>query len=63
VWTRDGGRCVFPLPDGTVCGSTKRVQIDHIVAVAVGGTSEHANLRLTCACHTTSPRGGRSGMA
>src|SRR5574341_251917 len=31
VWLRDGGRCVWPTADGSVCGSTCRVQYDHIV--------------------------------
>jgi 5-methylcytosine-specific restriction endonuclease McrA len=51
VWIRDGGRCQWPTSDGGVCGSTCRVQFDHIVPVARGGKSTVANLRLACAVH------------
>ena len=51
VWKRDGGRCAFPLPDGAVCGSTTRLQLDHVVAVALGGRTEPANLRVACERH------------
>jgi len=51
VWRRDGERCSFRLPDGSVCGSTKRLQLDHIMPVARGGKSEVDNLRVSCACH------------
>ncbi|HEX7622621.1 MAG TPA: HNH endonuclease signature motif containing protein, partial [Anaeromyxobacteraceae bacterium] len=51
VWKRDGGRCAFPLPDGAVCGSTTRLQLDHVIAVALGGGSEPTNLRVACERH------------
>ena len=51
VWIRDGGRCQWPTSDGGVCGSTCRVQFDHIVPVARGGKATVANLRLACAGH------------
>src|SRR5574341_2572332 len=51
VWLRDGGRCVWPTADGSVCGSTCRVQYDHIVPVARGGKSTVGNIRLACALH------------
>ena len=51
VWRRDGGRCAFRLPDGNVCGSTTRLQLDHVLAVALGGRSEVRNLRVACALH------------
>ncbi len=31
VWVRDGGRCQWRLDSGGICGSTLRVQFDHIV--------------------------------
>ena len=51
VFTRDGGRCAYRAPDGTQCGSTKSLQIDHIRPFAVGGAHEPSNLRLLCAHH------------
>ncbi len=41
IMRRDKGKCV-------ICGSTKRLHIDHIVAVSVGGSSEDSNLRVLC---------------
>jgi hypothetical protein len=51
VWDRDGGRCSWPLDSGGVCGSTLRLQLDHVVPVALGGVSAVDNLRVTCAFH------------
>ncbi len=51
VWLRDGGRCQWPTSDGSVCGSTHRVQFDHVVPVAHGGRSTVGNLRLACSQH------------
>jgi 5-methylcytosine-specific restriction endonuclease McrA len=36
-----GGRCAH-------CGSTERLQVDHIVAVAKGGKTEMGNLQILC---------------
>jgi 5-methylcytosine-specific restriction endonuclease McrA len=41
VWTRDGGRC-------RNCQSTAELQFDHIIPVAMGGSSEPENLQLLC---------------
>lgn len=41
VWERDGGKCV-------ICGSTFNLQIDHIIALSLGGTTTLDNLRLLC---------------
>jgi hypothetical protein len=51
VWERDEGRCQWPVDSGGVCGSTTRVQFDHIVPRAKGGPSTTANTRLLCAPH------------
>ncbi len=48
VWVRDGGRCQWPLHSGGVCGSTLRVQYDHIVPRARGGPSTVGNIRILC---------------
>ncbi|HEX6791861.1 MAG TPA: HNH endonuclease signature motif containing protein [Candidatus Krumholzibacteria bacterium] len=51
VFQRDGGKCTFVGTSGNRCGSTLAIQLDHIVPVALGGTSTPANLRLLCAKH------------
>jgi 5-methylcytosine-specific restriction endonuclease McrA len=51
VWARDGGRCQFRLENGELCGSTHRLQFDHLHPVALGGESTVTNLRLACAAH------------
>ena len=51
VWTRDGGRCQWPVASGGVCGSTRQLELDHVVPVARGGASTAANLRVTCRLH------------
>jgi len=51
VWVRDGGRCQWRLDSGGICGSTHRVQFDHIVPRARGGPSTIENIRVLCAMH------------
>jgi hypothetical protein len=51
VWARDQGRCSWPLDGGGCCGSTLRLELDHIVPWADWGGETEANLRLTCAAH------------
>jgi len=51
VWVRDGGRCQFRLASGELCGSTHRLQFDHVRPVALGGESTAGNLRLACSAH------------
>jgi hypothetical protein len=51
VWLRDGGRCQFRLENGELCGSTHRLQFDHLHPVALGGKSTVGNLRLACSAH------------
>jgi 5-methylcytosine-specific restriction endonuclease McrA len=51
VWRRDGGRCAWRGPDGHVCGSTWKVEVDHIRPVALGGASTVDNCRLLCQPH------------
>ena len=47
VLARDGHRC-------TQCGSTIRLEVDHIRAVSQGGRHEATNLRTLChSCHAT----------
>lgn len=42
VFERDGGRCVE-------CGTDFEIQYDHIIPVALGGSSTEDNLQLLCA--------------
>ncbi len=51
VWERDGGRCQFRLASGEICGSTLRVEIDHVIPRALGGPSTEENCRLACRVH------------
>jgi hypothetical protein len=51
VWARDGGRCAWPLEGGGVCGSTNRIQLDHIDGFALGADTSAAKCRLTCHFH------------
>jgi hypothetical protein len=51
VWARDAGRCCWPLDSGGTCGSTHRLELDHIVPWAYGGGETEANLRVVCAAH------------
>ncbi|ACL67394.1 HNH endonuclease [Anaeromyxobacter dehalogenans 2CP-1] len=51
VWARDCGRCTFVLASGEPCGSTHRLELDHIVPRARGGGSTADNLRIRCRGH------------
>jgi 5-methylcytosine-specific restriction endonuclease McrA len=51
VWRRDRGRCSFVGPDGTRCETTGRLEFDHVVPVARGGTATVDGIRLRCRPH------------
>jgi hypothetical protein len=51
VWQRDQGRCSWRLDGGGCCGSTHRLELDHIAPWAEWGPSTEANLRLICGRH------------
>lgn len=52
VWARDGGRCAWREPDGTVCGSKDWIEYDHLRPYAKGGRSDDPrNIRLLCRVH------------
>ena len=52
VWRRDQGRCSYVDPhSGRRCGSRYRLEIDHVVPFALGGTTEPGNLRIRCRAH------------
>jgi hypothetical protein len=48
---RAGHCCEWSLASGGVCGSRRRLQPDHIQPLALGGTSDLANIRILCAFH------------
>jgi hypothetical protein len=51
VWERDGGKCAFVSADGHRCETTRRLEIDHIQPLALGGATTPDNLRLLCRPH------------
>ncbi len=51
VWTRDAGKCQFPLVSGGICGSTCRVQFDHLNERALGGPVTVETVALHCDIH------------
>lgn len=52
VWRRDGGICSFrDLSTGMRCHSRHALQIDHVRAFSMSGTSDVGNLRLLCPAH------------
>jgi hypothetical protein len=51
VWERDQARCTWPMGDGELCGSTHRLEFDHDLEVALGGTPVPGNIRLLCKGH------------
>jgi len=51
VWTRDEGRCQWPLDSGDTCGATHPVELDHVLPRARGGPSTVDNLRILCRRH------------
>jgi 5-methylcytosine-specific restriction endonuclease McrA len=66
VWERDKGRCTWLMGDGTICGATHRLELDHNLEVALGGKSTIGNLRLLCKSHNlmrAEQRFGRTFMA
>ncbi len=57
VWARDSGRCQWPVDGGGVCGSTLRLEFDHVDPRARGGPSTIENTDF-CVTYTTSSRRG-----
>ena len=41
VWQRDGGKCVE-------CGSNERIEFDHVIPLAKGGSNTERNIRVLC---------------
>jgi hypothetical protein len=53
VWARDGDHCTWPLDGGGCCGSTHRLELDHIIPWAEWGPSTVENLRVVCGRHNS----------
>jgi hypothetical protein len=51
VFARDKGRCTYVGSNGVRCAATHRLQIDHVIPYARGGTNAAQNLRLLCERH------------
>ncbi len=51
VMKRDGGKCTWPLASGGTCGSTVRLEVDHVVPRGKGGPSTVENCRILCQSH------------
>jgi hypothetical protein len=51
VWARDGGRCVWPLENGGVCGSTRQLELDHVEGFALGAGTTVDECRILCRFH------------
>ncbi len=51
VRRRDGAKCQWKLANGETCGSTVRLEIDHVVPRGKGGPSTIANCRVLCRAH------------
>ncbi len=51
VWERDQGRCAWPLDGGGTCGSTHRLEFDHVVPWARDGAPIVEGIRILCRRH------------
>ena len=51
VFARDGERCTYTGAHGNRCEARMRLEIDHVVPRARGGSNEASNLRLRCRLH------------
>lgn len=51
VFLRDGFQCTYVSARGERCRATRYLEVDHIVARALGGTDDVENLRCACRAH------------
>jgi hypothetical protein len=51
VFARDGERCTFVADDGSRCPSRTLLELDHVIAKALGGSDTPSNLRVRCRAH------------
>ena len=51
VWARDRGQCTFTSDTGRRCTERTRLEFDHVLEVARGGTASGEGIRLRCRVH------------
>lgn len=51
VWERDHGRCAWLIDGGGTCGSTHRLEFDHVVPWARDGAPTVDGIRILCRRH------------
>ena len=51
VWRRDRGQCTFTSETGHRCTERTRLEFDHVIEVARGGTASVEGIRLRCRTH------------
>jgi hypothetical protein len=51
AWKRSGGKCEWIFDSGERCGSTVRLELDHVTPRALGGPSTIDNARVLCKPH------------
>lgn len=49
--SRSGGRCEFTATNGRRCEERRRLQVEHVVPHAMGGSNDFANLKHLCPAH------------
>ena len=60
VWSRDDGKCQWPLDSGGICGSTLRLEIDHVVPRGRGGRLHGRRVQIALSTSTISSPPARS---
>jgi 5-methylcytosine-specific restriction endonuclease McrA len=64
VWSRDQGKCQWPVAGGGTCGSTLRLEVDHVVPRPQRpGRAPGLRRRLDGPLHRKGRGGGSAGMA
>ncbi len=61
VWEGDAGRRSWPLDGGGCCGSTHRLELDHLIPWAEWGPDTVENLRVVCGRHNALAARGAFG--
>jgi energy-coupling factor transporter ATP-binding protein EcfA2 len=51
VYERDGVQCAYVSGDGRRCEARAFLEVDHVVAKALGGSNDAGNLRVLCRAH------------